>query len=1015
AGQKTQAITLTVKNPGTPPSFSSEPSTTFTVGTAKTFTIATTSNPTAAINLSGSLPPGLTFTDNGNGTAKISGTATNAAAAPATSQPYPLTLEAVAKSGSVPQSFTLTVVNPGTAPSFESAATTGFTTGKAGSFKVQTTAAPTAALTISSGTLPGWLSFTDNGDGTATFAGTPPASAAPAGSSKNYAFTLKAKNAVSEIAQSFTLTVTNPGGMPVFEGATSTSFTTGVVGSFKVTSTGEPTASLTVSGTLPPGLSFTDNGDGTATIAGTPTNAAAPPASSQNWPVTVSAVNAVGKATRQLTLTVVNPGAKPQITSADSTGFTTGAAGSFELVSTGAPDATFSIVGGALPTNVKLTNTGNGRATIAGTPPTSAAPPASSKPYAVTLKATNGAGSVTQSFTLTVTNPGVKPTFSGVTTATFTTGKAASFTISAEGSPTPALSRIEGELPDGLTFTDNGDGTATIAGTAAASAAPSADSQPYPVTIKATNGAGSATRALTLTVVNPGVKPEFSTGTATSFTTGTAGSFKVNTSADPTAALSVSGTLPAGVGFTDNGNGSATIAGTPAASAAPAGSSKPYPITIKATNGAGSREQSFVLTVVNPGTGPSIKSAASAEFEVTVAGSFEVSAEGSPKPALSVIGTLPAGVSFSDEGEGKAKISGTPAVEAAKPGESKEYPLTIKATSGVGNVSQQFTLTVTNPGVKPSITSDPTAPFTTGAAGSFTVTTAGDPTPALTRTGSLPAGLTFTANGDGTATIAGIPAESAAEPGTTQTYTLTLKAKSKAGEEVKALNVTVKNPGTPPSFKSGQSISFTTGVEKAFTVSTEGNPVAALAKSGALPPGLTFTDNGNGTAKIFGTPAAAAAAPGTSQDYQLTLEASSLAGSATQPFTLTVVNPEQPPVEDPPVQGGGQPQPQPPVVTPPTTQPPVTEAPLRVSLSQAKVELLVGRASRKVVGVTVSAPALVTCKGKLPKGARCRVNSQGNVVIETTKALKRTGTFKLTIKAAGDGGDLSRRLTVRIG
>ena len=40
----------------------------------------------------------------------------------------------------------------------------------------------------------------------------------------------------------------------------------------------------------------------------------------------------------------------------------------------------------------------------------------------------------------------------------------------------------------------------------------------------------------------------------------------------------------------------------------------------------------------------------------------------------------------------------------------------------------------------------------------FTVTTAGTPTPAITVTGTLPAGVTFVDNGDGTATLAGTPA-----------------------------------------------------------------------------------------------------------------------------------------------------------------------------------------------------------------------------------------------------------------
>ncbi|HET7444490.1 MAG TPA: hypothetical protein VFJ57_07515, partial [Solirubrobacterales bacterium] len=989
--------------------------TTFTVGTAKTFTITTTSNPVADLARTGALPPGLSFTDNGDGTAKISGTATAAAAPPAASQDYALTLEASALSGNASQPFTLKVTNPGTPPVFTSASSAGFTTGVAGSFKVTTTGAPTAALTLSAGSLPEGVGLIDNGDGTATIAGTAPSSAAPAASSKNYVVTLKAKSGAGEITQSFTLTVTNPGNAPAITSANSAGFTTGVAGSFKVTTTASPAASLARTGELPQGVSFTDNGDGTATIAGTPAAATAPAASSRNYPITIKASNSAGNATQTFTLTVTNPGTAPAITSASATSFTTGSAGSFKVVATGDPTAALTRTG-ELPSGVTFVDKGDGTATLAGTPANSAAPPAGSKPYPITIKATNGAGNVSQSFTLTVVNPGVAPAITSANAASFTTGTAGSFKVTATGSPTPALSRIEGELPDGLSLTDNGDGTATIAGTPGAAAAPAAGSQAYPIKVKASSGAGNTTQTLTLNVANPGVKPAITTGSSASFTTGTAGSFKVISSGDPTATLTQTGELPSGVSFTDKGDGTAMIAGTPAASTAPAGSSKPYPITIKATNGAGNVTQAFTLTVVNPGTGPSITSAASTSFTTGVAGSFEVTATGNPAPALSrVSGELPPGVEFSDQGNGKATIAGTPTAAAAPSGGSHDYSFTIKATSGVGNVSQSFTLTVVNPGVKPAITSASTASFTTGVAGSFKVESTGDPTAALTKAGALPDGLSFSDNGDGSATIAGTAAESAASPGQSQGFSLTLKAKSAAGEVTQSFTLTVVNPGVKPQITSAASVAFTTGVEDEFTVSAVGNPVAALGKSGELPDGLSFTDNGDGTATIAGTPTAAAAAPGTSQGYPLTLEANSAAGSASQAFILTVVNPEQPPEEEPPVQGGGQPQPQPPVVTPPTTQSPLTAAPLQVALSKAKVELLVGRVSRKVVGVTVSAPALVTCKGKLPTGARCRVNSQGNVVLETTKALKRTGTFRLTIKVAAGGGDLSRRLTVRIG
>jgi hypothetical protein len=71
----------------------------------------------------------------------------------------------------------------------------------------------------------------------------------------------------------------------------------------------------------------------------------------------------------------------------------------------------------------------------------------------------------------------------------------------------------------------------------------------------------------------------------------------------------------------------------------------------------------------------------------------------------------------------------------------------------------------------PVITSGATVMFQTGRAGRFTITATGVPTPSLTETGSVPAGITFTPAGDGTATLAGTPAA-----GTGGSYKLTITA-----------------------------------------------------------------------------------------------------------------------------------------------------------------------------------------------------------------------------------------------
>jgi len=88
-----------------------------------------------------------------------------------------------------------------------------------------------------------------------------------------------------------------------------------------------------------------------------------------------------------------------------------------------------------------------------------------------------------------------------------------------------------------------------------------------------------------------------------------------------------------------------------------------------------------------------------------------------------------------------------------------------------------------------------------------------------------------------------------------------------------------------PSFSSGASTSFVAGVHEVFDVSTMGVPLAKLSEVGSLPNGVTFVDNGNGSAVLSGTPA-----PGTAGTYPITITATNgIAPDATQTFTLTVV------------------------------------------------------------------------------------------------------------------------------
>jgi hypothetical protein len=206
----------------------------------------------------------------------------------------------------------------------------------------------------------------------------------------------------------------------------------------------------------------------------------------------------------------------------------------------------------------------------------------------------------------------------------------------------------------------------------------------------------------------------------------------VASSGFPTAALSETGSLPSGVTFSDNGDGTGTLSGSPAT-----GTGGVYVVTLQANNGVGAAaSQTFTLTVDESA---GITSGAATTFKVGKAGSFTVTPSGYPAAALSENGDLPAGVTFTDNGDGTASLSGTPAAHSGG-----VYPITISAGNGVGSgANQSFSLTIDE---SPYFTSADSATFSKGELAGFPVTAGGYPAVTssnITEWGTLPKGMTF--------------------------------------------------------------------------------------------------------------------------------------------------------------------------------------------------------------------------------------------------------------------------------
>jgi|GEM_PF-1089065 len=528
-------------------------------------------------------------------------------------------------------------------------------------------------------------------------------------------------------------------------------------------------------------------------------------------------------------------------------------------------------------------------------------------------------------------------------------GRSNNVTVTTTGAPTPHLTE-SGVLPPGMAFRDNGNGTASISGTVPANV-----TGVYRVTITASNGVGNpAVQQLSLVVTSTQSAPKITSKPVLQVPAGRYDAFEVTATGSPTPQLTESGVLPPGMAFRDNGNGTASISGT-----VPANVRGVYRVTITASNGVGNPAvQQLSLVVAGVAAAPKITSPSTFNVLAGRFNNFTVTTNGLPTPTITEFGALPPGMVFHYNGNGTASISGTPPANI-----SGTYRVTLVASNSVGTPSvKQLSLVVTNVLRAPSITTASEFHAVAGRPNSFIIKASGSPAPSLTESGALPPGMVFHDNGNGSATVSGTPFA-----GTTGTYNVTVVASNGVGPAaVQRVSFTF---GTPAAITSSSNVTVQTGRYNVFTVTASGSPTPTLTKSGALPPGLTFQYQGNGTAKIFGT--VPANARGT---YRATVTASNGVGNAAvQHLVFHLVPPPQPSV----------------IVSSP-----------RFLLESGRHNVVTLRASGSPVPRIAEA-------GALPPGMSFHANTDGTATISGTIPAYARGTYRVTLTAANGVGSPS--------
>lgn len=675
---------------------------------------------------------------------------------------------------------------------------------------------PTLTTTVLGGaSLPPGLSLDTSTPGQVKVVGTPTATTA----SGAVVVRVTADNGVGgAVARDLTIDVLQ--GPSFADASPELTLRAGTTDSLALAWSGHERPTLALGSALPGWLTFT---------AATGTFTAAPGAavSGSFGPFAVTATNAAGTATANVTVVVTAPAAlTASVTDVPVRRGT--AVGTVDVgLVTGYPAPTVSATG--LPSGLGVVVSG-GRVLLSGTTN------ATGGRHDVTVTATNGVGTAaTLSFTVVVQVPA---TLSAPPTVTLPVDTAAVLPITLGGYPAPTLSTTA--LPAGLTLSGGiVSGTPTSPGT-------------YTVTLSASNGVDTDPTPVPVTIEVTSVPTFASPPSATTLRLGTAVDRAAFTLAGhPTPVADADG-LPAGLAIEQTG-AAVRLVGTPTQAGT-------FDVEVTLTSATGTTDAGWTVVVQEPA---GVSAAASATLVLGAPMTLiPLTVTGYPAPALTVTG-LPAGVTLVEDGDG-ARLAGTPTRDG-------RFTAVVTAGNGVGDESS--TSIVLDVESAPSAGDDVAARFPAGTASTLTLEPTGHPAPTLT-TSPLPAWLTFDA---ASATFSGTPSE--ADQGE---HEVVVTATNVRGTATATVTLTVPAPPTTTLSGGTTVVRAATAVDVALTP-VLGHPEPTATATG-LPAGLSVSVSG-GELRLTGTTSALG-----THDVQVTLD-NAVGTALTVPWTLVVQAP----------------------------------------------------------------------------------------------------------------------------
>ena len=835
----TQSYAITVLNTNDPPEFSSSPIIEATEDCLYAYTIIVQDiDSDASIDIwTTILSDWLTFMDNGDGTALLSGIPRN--------EHVGIKNAAVIKATDgiddpIEQAFMITVANTNDPPCIVS---TPVFTATEDSFYAYTIVAEDMdgdLLDFSSDALPQWLSLINNQNNTATLKGVPRNE--DVGLSRPLTITAKDPNNATA-TQTFSITVQNTNDKPVFISQAKTTATEDSLYNYTITVQDvDIGASITImAASMPHWLSFTDFGNGTAIITGIPLNEDV----HKDNMVVLTANDGIATAVSQaFMITVINTNDAPAISSHAVLTATEDIPYAYTII---AEDMDGDILEfqSELPSWLSLIEHGNNTARLEGIPKNDDVG-LSSTLTITTIDPSNASAS--QYFEIFVINTNDAPVFISLPTETAIEDHAYNYTISVLDVDSDASIRIGAlHLPDWLKIVDNGNGTANITGIPLNEHVGTGN----PLMITATDGiASEITQTFSITVTNTNDIPEITSAAVLTATEDISYAYTVTGHDIDGDLLFFKAQMPSWLTLVNHGNNTATLKGTPTNNEV--GISSPIILTASDPDNATST-QTFVISVINTNDPPTFETFPITSTLEDCEYTYTIQVLDIDHNAIISIHaeSIPHWMTFLDNGSGIARLTGIPENEHVG-----MHAILITATDGIAQpISQAFTITVINTNDPPIITTislpsaDEDNPYNALLTGDDM-----DGDAIVFFASGLPSWLTLTNHDNNSGSLQGIPTNDAI--GWTQPFYVTVTDPDGA-TETRSFSFMVKNTNDAPFFISTPKTEAIEDSIYKHTVEVQDidpDPVIHFNTWMPFPDWLTLTDNHDGTAIVSGTP-----------------------------------------------------------------------------------------------------------------------------------------------------------------